>query len=56
MIAPYGSYYRIRVFPSGKRVRQLVLNGRVLETQDMARTKQTKAKRSLRRARRRIGL
>ncbi len=56
MPLPRGTYYRIKTFPSGKRVRLAILNGRVIETKVVARTKQTKARKSLRRARRRIGL
>ena len=52
---PVGAYYRIKTLSSGKRVRLAILNGRILETKVMGTAKQTKAQKSLKRARRRIG-
>lgn len=56
MSLPYGAHYRIKTFPLGKRIRLTILHGRVIETKVIARTKQTRSRKSLRRARRRIGL
>lgn len=55
MALPRGAYYRIRTYQSGKRVRQTILNGRVIEIKSMPRIKQTKTRRALKRRRRRIG-
>ena len=55
MALPRGAYYRIRTYQSGKRVRQTVLNGRVIETRAMPRIKQTKTRQALKRRKRRIG-
>jgi hypothetical protein len=50
-----GVYYRIKTFPSGKRVRLAFKNGRVIETKAIV-SKPTKSGKRLARARRRIGL
>ena len=55
MALSQGVHYRIKTYRSGRRERQTVFNGRVIETKVMVRAKQTKARKSLRRARRRIG-
>ena len=52
---PRGTYHRIKTFPSGKRIRLAILNGRVIETKVMTRAKRTKTQKSLKKARRRIG-
>ena len=56
MPLPVGTQYRVRSYPSGKRVRLAMLGGRIIETKPMPSIRQTKTKRSLRNRRRRIGL
>ncbi len=53
-LLPRGTYHRIKAFPSGKRVRLAILNGRVIRTEVLTRAKQTKTQKSLGKARRRI--
>ncbi len=48
-------HYRVKTYPSGKRVRQALIGDRVVETKSMP-TKQTKSRKRLSRARRKIGL
>jgi len=50
-----GIRYRVRTYPSGKRVRLAFIGDRVVESTPMPRIKQTKTKRRLKNARRRIG-
>lgn len=53
-----GVYHRIKVYPSGKKVRLTISeNGRILDSTPMiARAKRTKTAKRLARRRRRIGL
>jgi len=50
-----GVRYRIKTYPSGRRVRQAIVNGRVVETKTIH-NKQTKTRKRLSLAKRRIGL
>jgi hypothetical protein len=48
--------YRIRVYPSGKRVKVALLGNRIVDTEPMRPVRQTKSRKRLARKRRRIGL
>ena len=57
MPLPKNTRYRVRTYPSGKRVRLAISpGGRVIETKTMRKIKQTKSRKRLTRKRRRIGL
>lgn len=53
---PSGIHYKIKTYPSGRRVRQRILGDRVIATEPMARIRQTKTRRKLKKRRRRIGM
>lgn len=56
MPVPVGTKFRYRKYPSGKRVRLAILNGRVIETKSMHKAKVTKTQKRLNNKRRRIGI
>ena len=50
-----GVRYKIRTYPSGKRVRLGFIGDRVVETKELPRARQTKTSKRLKTKRRRIG-
>ena len=56
MPVPRGTQYRYRTYPSGKRVRLAILNGRVIESKSMPKVRVTKTQKRLNKKRRRIGM
>ncbi len=55
MPVPHGTIFRIKTYASGKRVRLALFRGRVIETKSLPARKETKTRKHLKRAKRRIG-